>query len=59
MHEAARLVTVCFSASSCTCSLFTRLSHAQQVCDDYDSVNLFRKFALFKGSLYTCVKILF
>ena len=29
----------------------TRVSHAQQVCDDYDPVNLFRKFAFFKREL--------
>ena len=53
VHEGTRLATICFSASSCTSSLFTRMSHAQHVCDDHDSVNVFRKFALFKGSLYT------
>ena len=45
--------TFCYSASSCTSSLFARVSHAQQVCDDNDSVKLFRKFALCKVSLYT------
>ena len=48
MHKAARLATICFSSSSGTSSLFTQVSHAQQVCDDNDSVNLCRKFALFK-----------
>ena len=47
MHEAVHSVQL---------SVFPLVSHAQQVCDDYDSFNL---FGFQRELVHTCVKTLY